>query len=185
MIAVSVIMATILLGLVIVVISNMMARTNVQDPSEFTQVVMDETADVDSALPQAGLTFANRLRSHTIVQDDATSANLNRVEVADNQSVTARGILTQDQSSFRNEAQTLDETDKIPYLWKGNGRCFGIAPIAKHDWLVVGANGFARSYDALVAGDTPNMRIGRATCGITVTGDIVDGEFDFGANGGV
>lgn len=158
-----------------------MARIDVEEPSEFHEVIIDNAVQVKSALPVAGLTFATRLRRFTIVEDDPLGTNT--VSVAQNQSTSARGVLIRDQYWNKDDALTLDENSKIGIAWEGRIRGYGIAPIAKNDRLVVGANGYFRTFDA-GAGDLENMVVAKAICGITVTGDVVDVEAIF-AHGGV
>ena len=153
------------------VIAFMMARVNVEKPSEFVDVVRSNDARTRSALPVAGLTYATRLTRYHVVEDDPLGTNT--ISLGQNQSTTARGILAQDQTWLKDAALSLDEGSELMYVWDGPARAYGIAPIAKGDRLVVGANAMLRTFDAVV-GDTENMVVAHADCGITVTGDIVD-----------
>ena len=162
--------AIIIMAIIGIISMHLMARIDVEKPSEFCDVIVDARTQTGSALPVAGLTFATRLTRYYVVEDDPLGTNT--ISFAQNQSITARGILAQDQVWLKDAALSLDEATELTYAWQGKARAYGIAPIAKHDRLVVGANGMVRTFDALV--DAENMVIASADCGITVTGDIVD-----------
>jgi hypothetical protein len=168
-----------------ITIAFLMVRSEVEKPSEFLSVLMSLDTRTRSAQPVAGLAYANRLREYWIVEDDPLGTNT--ISQGRNQSTTARGILVKDQPWNKDAALTLDENSALTYAWDGPARCYGIAPIAKHDLLVCGANGMARSYTPPAAGgtDTFNMIIGEALCTISVTGDVVDLLANFQNSGGV
>lgn len=157
-----------------------MARIDVEEPSEFQNAVRSLDVRTKGALPIAGLTYATRLLQAFVVEDDPLGTGT--VQYAQDQSTTARGILIQDQAWLKDAALSLDENTKLTYVWDGPARCHGIAPIAKNDRLVCGPLGYLRTFNAGV-GDTENMVVGRAKCGITVTGDLVDVDAMFQHSG--
>jgi hypothetical protein len=170
----------ILLSVMAIIIHSMMARSQVENQSEYRNPLDSHFNLTDAGTPDATIVLiANRLRAWSLVEDAAVSS---QIRFSTDGSLRVRGILLQDQDILPTKPNQTLSTKKITYLEWGRGRVYTSEAIAKNVRFVAAAAGQIRAYNP-AGGDTINMVLGRTKCACSAVGDICDVMFSPFFNG--
>jgi len=127
--------------------------------------IMGTATDVTCARPDVS---ASALRAGFIVERHAV--NVTRIRLAQDASVTVRGILVADQ--YRNVDGTYNYDQPIAFAYNGPARVYVGAALARDVIFCSDATGRARLFVAGV--DDARAAIGKTKEGATAAGDAID-----------
>ena len=175
MIVFSFIIAAIMAAVVCV----LMARTNTELDTKYSQPRMDQWGLDDAGVPYSTV-LANQLLGSRLVEDHPTIANT--IRYSSDASQTLRGVLMEDQEPLATGSTVVLSSKKRTYRKFGMVRVIAAEALDKHTVCVAAANGAVRAY--VLGVDDPRAQCGRTECGCTAIGDIVDFFVNVSMNGG-